>query len=118
MKKNEDGMFSCPHPAIKKRLDYIWEKNNELALANSRNSSKTADGNGGYIKYCTLCGRRFNTVNETRQTCEKCQGDIFRKDDIERAHREEKRRESRRNYEENRKRRKAEKKQREKASKK
>ena len=117
----EDGIYSCPHPAIKRRLDAFWKEHKELAMANSHKNARIPSGDGtSYDKWCVLCGKPFNTVNETRQTCEACQKEIFRKDDLEKARREEKRREDRRNAEENRKKRqarsKAEKKQGERSS--
>lgn len=112
----EDGIYSCPHPAIKRRLDEFWKEHKELAMANSHGNARIPSGDGtSYKKWCVLCGKQFETVNETRQTCEACQNEIFRKDDLEKARREEKKREGRRKAEENRKkrdaRRRAEKKQ-------
>ena len=100
----EDGIYSCPHPAIKRRLDEFWKEHKELAMANSHENARIPSGDGtSYNKWCVLCGKPFNTVNETRQTCEACQKEIFRKDDLEKARREEKKRAARRKSEENRK---------------
>lgn len=75
-------------------------------MANSHGNARIPSGDGtSYKKWCVLCGKQFETVNETRQTCEACQNEIFRKDDLEKARREEKKREGRRKAEENRKRR-------------
>ena len=119
--QSEDGIYSCPHSAIKRRLDAFWKDHKELAMANSHANARIPSGDGtSYDKWCVLCGKPFNTVNETRQTCEACQKEIFRKDDLEKARREEKKREARRKSEDNRKkrdaRRRAQKKQGEKSS--
>ena len=33
--QSEDGIYSCPHSAIKRRLDAFWKDHKELAMANS-----------------------------------------------------------------------------------
>lgn len=108
----EDGIYSCPHPAIKRRLDEFWKDHKELAMANSHANARIPTGDGtSYDKWCVLCGKPFNTVNETRQTCDACQKKIFRKDDLEKARRKSdeirKKREARRKAEEKRKKREA-----------
>lgn len=82
---SEDGIYCCPHAAIKRALEKMWRTHKALAMANSHARAVEAVGDGiNFRKWCTLCGQTFITVNETRQTCADCQKKIFRKDDRER----------------------------------
>lgn len=89
---SEDGIYCHPHTAIKHALDKMWRTHKDLAMANSHERACESVGDGiNYRKWCTLCGKTFITVNETRQTCADCQEKIFRKDDREKAARKRRR---------------------------